>query len=86
MHYQNGTIKSIDWEGFSGNVEVTGNTQKGTISLYTSRMGMENMKNNQNQYLSNVIHISDIQNVFEIEQICRKRIEESKPAPPTITA
>ncbi len=49
-------------------------------------MGMENMKNNQNQYLSNVIHISDIQNVFEIEQICRKRIEESKPAPANISA
>lgn len=81
VHYRNGTIKSIDWESFSGNVQVSGNAQKGDISLQTRSMRMDTMKNSQNQYLPDVIHISDIQNVFEIEQICRKRINESVSAP-----
>ncbi|QQR83062.1 hypothetical protein IPJ72_04560 [Candidatus Peregrinibacteria bacterium] len=33
IHYQRGKIRSIDWEQFSGDVEVSGDAQKGSISM-----------------------------------------------------
>ena len=33
VRYQNGNIRSIDWEQFSGDIEVSGRDPKGNISL-----------------------------------------------------
>ena len=33
VNYQKGKMRSIDWEQFSGDIEVNGNAQKGSISL-----------------------------------------------------
>lgn len=78
VYFQNGNIRSIDWERFSGDIEVSGDAQKGNISLQmrTGRMvGRE--------YVPDVIYISEIPNVFEVEQICRRRIKENDPTPAT---
>jgi len=83
VHYQKGNIRSIDWEQFSGDIEVNGNTQKGNISLQVRTGRMVHRSNNKSdEYVPDVIYITGIPNVFEIEQICRTRIKENDPTPP----
>ena len=74
IHYQKGNIRSIDWEQFSGDIEVNGNAQKGNISLQMRMGRMVSKKNSLDRYVPDVIYISKIPNVFEVEQICRRRI------------
>jgi len=84
VHYQNGNIRSIDWEQFSGEIELNGNDHKGNISLQMRTGRMVSRKNEPDRYVSDVIYISEISNVFEVEQFCRRRIKENDPTPPTI--
>jgi hypothetical protein len=44
---------------------------------------MVSRKNDSDRYIPDVIYISEIQNVFEIEQVIRKRIKENDPTPTT---
>jgi len=83
IHYQKGKIRSIDWEQFSGDIELSGNNQKGNISLQMRTGRMVSRKNGPDRYVPDVIYISEIPNVFEIEKICRRRIKENDPTPPT---
>ena len=83
IHYQNGRIRSIDWEQFSGDIEVKAKTRIGNISLQMRTGKMVSRKNGPDKYVPNVIYISEIPRVFEIEQICRRRIKENDPTPPT---
>jgi hypothetical protein len=82
IHYQNGKIRSIDWDQFSGEIEFDGNAHKGNISLKMRTGKMENRKNGPDGYVPDVISIIEIPNVFEVEKICRKRIKENDPTPP----
>ena len=82
VHYQNGKIRSIDWEQFSGDIEIRGNRQKGNISLQMRTGRMVSRKNGPDRYVPDVIYISEIPDAFEIEKICRKRIKENDPTPP----
>ena len=84
VHFQNGSIRSIDWEQFSGEIEVSGDSQKGDISLQMRTGKMVSQKNGPDRYVPDFVYISAIPNAFEIEQICRKRIKENDPTPPTI--
>ena len=34
IHYHNGNIRSIDWEQFSGDIELNGNKQKGNNNVW----------------------------------------------------
>jgi hypothetical protein len=83
VHYLNGNIRSIDWEQFSGEIEFNGNADKGSISLQMRTGRMVSRKNGPDEYVPDVIYILEIPNVFEVEQICRKRIKENDPTPPT---
>ena len=74
IHYQKGKIRSIDWEQFSGDIELRGDIHKGNISLQMRTGKMVSRKNGPDKYVPNVIYISEIPRVFEIEQICRRRI------------
>ncbi|MBN1158438.1 MAG: hypothetical protein JXA61_03590 [Bacteroidales bacterium] len=82
VHYMNGTIRSIDWEQFSGDISVNGNRQKGNISLQMRTGRMVSKKNGPDRYVPDVVYISAIPDVFEIERICRTRIKENDPTPP----
>lgn len=84
VHFQNSTIRSIDWEQFSGDVEVSGNAQKGNISLKMKTGKMVSRKNGPAKYVPDIIYISEIPNAFDVEQICRRRIKENDPTPATI--
>ena len=82
IHYRKGTIRSIDLEQFSGNIEMKAKTQKGNISLQMRTGKMVSRKNGPDRYVPDVIYMSDIPDVLEIERICRKRIKENDPSPP----
>ena len=81
VHFRNGTIRSIDWEQFSGDIEVGGNEQKGNISLGLRTGKMVSQKNGPDRYVPDTIYISGIPDVFKVEQLCRMRIKENDPTP-----
>jgi hypothetical protein len=83
VHYQNGKIRSIDWEQFSGEIKFNSNGDKGNISLQMRTGRMVSRKNGPDEYVPDVIYILEITNVLEVEQICRRRIKENDPTPPT---
>ena len=82
IHFQNGSIRSIDWEQFSGDIEVNGKFQKGNISLQMRTGRMVSRKNGPDRYVPDVIYMSKIPNAYKIERICRRRIKENDPTPP----
>lgn len=81
VHFQKGVFRSIDWEQFSGDIVVSGNTTKGNISLQLRTGRMESRENGPDSYVPEVIYISEIPNVLKIEKICRNRIKENDPTP-----
>lgn len=84
IHYQNGSVRSIDWEQFSGDIEVKGDELQGNIALQMRTGRMVSSKNSPDRYVPDTIYISGIPDVFDIEQVCRKRIKENDPTPPAI--
>jgi len=83
VHFQSGTIRSIDWEQFSGDIKVSGDAQKGNISLQMRTGKMVSSQNAPARYVPDMIYMSGIPHAFEIEQVCRKRIKENDPTPPS---
>jgi len=79
--YQNKSIRSIDWEQFSGDIEIKGNNQKGYLSLQLRTGSMVTSKSGSDRFVPDVVYISGIREVFEVEKICRKRIKENDPTP-----
>jgi hypothetical protein len=77
-----GNFRSVDWEQFSGDIEVKGNELKGNITLGMRTGRMVSSKNGPERYVPDTLYISGIPDVFEIERICRKRIKENDPTPP----
>jgi len=43
-----------------------------------------NKKNSSAQFVPDIVYISGVPNVLEIEKICRKRIKENDPTPANI--
>ena len=84
VHFRKGNIRSIDWEQFSGDILLTGNEKKGNISLQLRTGQMVNNKNSSNRYVPDVIYISEIPHALEVVEICRKRIKENDPTPPSV--
>lgn len=82
ISYQNGNIRSIDWEQFSGDIEVNGDEIQGNLTLQMRTGKMVSSKNRGSRYVPDTIYISGIPNVYTIEQICRKKIKENDPTPP----
>lgn len=81
IHFQKGKIRSIDWEQFSWDIEVSGNNLKGNISLQLKTWSMVSRENGPDRYVPDVINIVEITNAFEVERICRRRIKENDPTP-----
>lgn len=80
---ERGKFRSIDWEQFSGDIEVSGNEKNGNITLGMRTGRMVSRKNGPDQYVPDNIYIAGIPDVFEVEQFCRKRIKENDPTPPS---
>jgi hypothetical protein len=81
LHLQSGKLRSIDWEQFSGDIEVSGSTEKGNLSLKMRTGRIVRKKNGPDRFVPEIIDMVEIQNAFEVEQLCRKRIKENDPTP-----
>lgn len=79
--FEKNSMRSIDWEQFSGDITVNGDDQKGNISLQLRTGKMTSSKNQRERFVPDVIYISEIPNVFEIQKLCWKRIKENDPTP-----
>jgi hypothetical protein len=82
IHYKPDKIRSVYWNAFTGEIEVEGTNEKGTITMSLSSGRMvtrENIKGRRYEhFVKDTIEICDIPGVFDVEQICRKRIKENK--------
>jgi hypothetical protein len=83
IHYRSGKINIFDWEQFTGSMEM--NLNRGEISLQLRTGKMVSRKNGPSQYVPDVVCISGVSNVIDIEQMCRKRIKENDPTPANMT-
>lgn len=81
VHYKTSKLRSIDWEQFTGDIEVKGNSGKKSITLVMRTGKMVSRKNGPDRYIPDIVYISGVPDAFEIEQICRKRIKENDPTP-----
>jgi hypothetical protein len=82
IHYRNGTIRSINWEQFSGDIEVSGDDRKGNIAL-GMRTGKMVSRKSGSQYVPDVVNMVGIPDIINVERICRQRIRENDPTPVT---
>ncbi len=76
--------KSIDWEQFSWNIEISSDIKDWTICFELRTWHMVSRKNAPSEYVPDKINIVKIPNFYEIEKICRKRIKENDPTPSII--
>jgi hypothetical protein len=81
ISYQNGNVRSIDWEQFSGDITVNGDEIKGDLSLQMRTGKMVSSKNNRRRYVPETIYLTGITDVYQLEKICRARIKENDPTP-----
>ena len=82
LHYRKGTINTYDWEQFTGNMEI--NSKKEDISMELRTGKMVSRKNKPDEYVPDVLYISGVANILEIEKTCRNRIKENDTTPATI--
>jgi hypothetical protein len=78
-------IRSIDWEQFSGDIELSGSNV--TLQLRTGKLEKVDSGSNGSGYhkfVPDYIYISDISNVLEVEKKCRIRIKENDPTPVSV--
>jgi hypothetical protein len=81
-----GTFQSIDWENFTGMMQVAGPADNAEITLELRTGHMVSQKNGPSRYVPDKICIVGIANAFAIEEMCRKRIKENDPTPPSTEA
>lgn len=79
IRYHKGNVISYDWEQFSGNMEI--NKSKGDLSMQLRTGKMVQRKNNSDQFIPDILYISGMEDILEIEKTCRIRIKENDPTP-----
>ena len=68
----------IDWKEFTGDIQVSGNGTKGTILLVMRKV---QQAGTAKAYVPDLLYITSVSNVFEVERIIRRRIKENDPTP-----
>jgi len=81
INFTKNSYRSIDWEQFSGDIQVRGNEKKGTITLGMRTGRMVSSKGSSDRFVPDVFYMTGIPHIYEIEQICRRRIKENDPTP-----
>lgn len=82
INYAGQTINYYDWEQFTGNIEL--NFKKKNISLEMRRGRFDSKdKGRHNEFVPDTLHVSGIENLVELEKVCRIRIKENDPTPAT---
>ncbi|MCU0461368.1 MAG: hypothetical protein MUF36_05050 [Bacteroidales bacterium] len=76
IRYKKGVLNSFDWSQFNGKIEIRGSNTRGSITLEMSTGRMQRSKGGS-YYVPDIIYFIGIPDVYEIEKIVRKRIEEN---------
>ncbi|MDW5290700.1 hypothetical protein [Formosa sp. PL04] len=84
IKYRNGEFTVKDWEQFSGNIKIK--TISGNLELELRTGKMKSKNKGPNKFVPDIIYISEVPNVFDIEKKCRIRIKENDPTPKTVPA
>jgi hypothetical protein len=77
LNFKKGKMYYTNWDQFTGKIRVRGNDKRGTLIMDKTTGYMYRNKSGST-YVPYTVYISGIQDVHEIEQICRRRIKESK--------
>lgn len=85
IKYRNGTITVKDWEQFSGNIQMKNKSDLGDLELELRTGKMKSRDEGSDRFIPDIIYISGIKNIFEIEKKCRIRIKENDPTPKITT-
>lgn len=78
IRYKKGVLNSFDWSQFNGKIEIRGSNTRGNITLEMSTGRMQRSKGGS-YYVPDIVYFIGIPDVYEIERIVRKRIEENSP-------
>ncbi|WP_111706880.1 hypothetical protein [Lutibacter citreus] len=81
IKFRKGNITIKDWEQFTGSINIKSNGNYGDIELELRTGKMKSRKNRSDVFIPDIIYISQIENVFNIEKKCRIRIKENDPTP-----
>jgi len=81
IKYLNNKITITDWEQFSGNIELSNNKNLGDIEFQLRTGKMQSRKNESDKFVPDIIYISGINDLLEVERLCRIRIKENDPTP-----
>lgn len=74
-------IRSIDWEQFTGDIEVKGKPEKASLTLVMRTGRMVSRRRGGDEYIPDTIYMAEIKDAFKIEPLLRKRIKENDPTP-----
>ena len=77
-------FRATDWEQFTGDLQVSGNEQKGNLTL-VMRTGEMVRSKNRSHFVPDKIYIVGVPGIFQIERICRQRIKENDPTPTMVS-
>lgn len=80
------STRSIDWEQFTGDIQVFGNERKGDIVMVMRTGHMVQSKNSPPRYVPDKITLVGVPGPYNVEAICRQRIKENDPTPPSTGA
>ena len=77
ISYTNGNIEYFDWNQFTGNITLNFNTK--SISLEMRNINSNAISNNPYASIPETLHLTGVENLVEIERICRERIKGNEP-------
>lgn len=81
IQYRNGSFIITDWEQFTGSVKIKAKNNFGDLE-YELRTGKtQTQKNKPDKFVPDIICISGIENIYDIEKKCKIRIKENDPTP-----
>ncbi|KAF2509550.1 hypothetical protein EYY60_14335 [Flavobacterium zhairuonense] len=84
IQFQNGKTISTDWEQFTGSIKIKAKNNFGEIEFELRTGKMESRKNQPDKFVPDIIYLTGIDNVYDIEKKCRLRIKENDPTPAVV--
>ena len=81
IKFRKGEITVTDWEQFTGNIKMKNKSDVGDLEFQLRTGKMIKRKKGADRFVPDIIYISGIKNVFDIEKKCRIRIKENDPTP-----
>jgi len=84
IKFRNGKTTITDWEQFTGNIKIDSKNNAGNLEFELRTGKTHSKKNSGDRFVPDIIHITGITNVFEIEKKCNLRIKENDPTPSNV--